>query len=93
MPDFGGGAMENWGLVIYREIYLLYNPAVTSVYTKYSVVQIVAHELAHQVKSKKSSKISLKLLDVHKNFFGKNSKYFIEEMYSDAKQFVIHPVG
>ena len=76
MPDFGGGAMENWGLVIYREIYLLYNPAVTSVYTKYSVVQIVAHELAHQVKSKKSSKISLKLLDVHKNFFGKNSKKF-----------------
>ena len=50
MPDFGAGAMENWGLVIYREVYLLYDEAVSSVYNKYSVVQVIAHELAHQVR-------------------------------------------
>ena len=45
--------MENWGLVIYREIYLLFNPEVSSVYDKYRVAHVVAHELAHQVSQQK----------------------------------------
>ena len=46
--------MENWGLVIYREIYLLFNPNVSSVYDKHRVAHVVAHELAHQVSQQKN---------------------------------------
>jgi aminopeptidase N len=36
IPDFGPGAMENWGLITYREPYLLYDPLKSSVSDKYS---------------------------------------------------------
>ena len=49
VPDFDAGAMENWGLVLYREVYLLYDEVISSVYNKYSVTQVIGHELAHQV--------------------------------------------
>ena len=47
LPDFSSGAMENWGLVTYREIYLLVdeNSTVTS---RQDVALVIAHELAHQ---------------------------------------------
>ncbi|PNF24028.1 hypothetical protein B7P43_G08642 [Cryptotermes secundus] len=48
IPDFGSGAMENWGLVTYRESNLLYDPASSPMSDKDKVVIIVAHELAHQ---------------------------------------------
>ncbi|CAD6194528.1 unnamed protein product [Caenorhabditis auriculariae] len=41
------GAMENWGLVTYREVALLVDPAVTSTRQKSRVALVVAHELAH----------------------------------------------
>ncbi|KAK7471671.1 hypothetical protein BaRGS_00035684, partial [Batillaria attramentaria] len=47
VPDFSAGAMENWGLVIYRETALLYDPLVSSSSNKYMVTLIVAHEIAH----------------------------------------------
>jgi len=49
VPDFGAGAMENWGLVIYREIYLLWSETESSVYNKHRVAHVIGHELAHQV--------------------------------------------
>jgi len=48
VPDFGAGAMENWGLVIYREYYLIYDAIMSSPSNKYSVTSVIAHELAHQ---------------------------------------------
>ncbi|XP_064551050.1 aminopeptidase Ey-like [Drosophila montana] len=48
IPDFSAGAMENWGLVTYREIALLYSANHSSLADKQRVASIVAHELAHQ---------------------------------------------
>lgn len=48
LPDFSAGAMENWGLVTYRESYLLFDPANASMATKQHVATTITHELAHQ---------------------------------------------
>lgn len=49
LPDFNAGAMENWGLVTYRENSLLFDPLSSSSSNKERVVTVIAHELAHQV--------------------------------------------
>lgn len=49
IPDFAAGAMENWGLITYRETALLYDPKVASAANMERVAVVVAHELAHQV--------------------------------------------
>eukprot|EP00299_Pterocystis_sp_00344_P009113 c3719_g1_i1.p1 GENE.c3719_g1_i1~~c3719_g1_i1.p1 ORF type:complete len:871 (+),score=194.39 c3719_g1_i1:375-2615(+) len=48
IPDFSAGAMENWGLVTYREARLLVDDSTTSFQGKMSVARVVCHELAHQ---------------------------------------------
>lgn len=48
LPDFSAGAMENWGLVTYREAYLLVDQENASLSTKQAVATVIAHELAHQ---------------------------------------------
>jgi aminopeptidase N len=48
LPDFSAGAMENWGLVTYREAYLLLDPDNTSLEMKQLVATVITHELAHQ---------------------------------------------
>jgi puromycin-sensitive aminopeptidase len=48
IPDFGAGAMENWGLVTYRETALLLEAASASRSNRQRVVEVIAHELAHQ---------------------------------------------
>uniref|UniRef100_A0A3P9D8U2 Aminopeptidase n=1 Tax=Maylandia zebra TaxID=106582 RepID=A0A3P9D8U2_9CICH len=47
LPDFYYGAMENWGLVTYRETNLLYDPETSSSRNKEKTATIIAHELAH----------------------------------------------
>ncbi|NXP68952.1 AMPN Aminopeptidase, partial [Chloropsis cyanopogon] len=48
LPDFNAGAMENWGLVTYRENSLLFDAEYSSIGNKERVVTVIAHELAHQ---------------------------------------------
>lgn len=48
VPDLAAGAMENWGLVTYRESCLLVDNQNTSAERKQHIALIVAHELAHQ---------------------------------------------
>lgn len=48
LADFAAGAMENWGLVTYRETALLVDPQKSSAKTKQWVALVVGHELAHQ---------------------------------------------
>lgn len=47
IPDFSSGAMENWGLVSYREAYLLWSESESSNNYKKTVALIIAHEFAH----------------------------------------------
>ncbi|KAJ8960573.1 hypothetical protein NQ318_013862 [Aromia moschata] len=48
IPDFSAGAMENWGLITYREPVLLYEKGVSSRSSLQRIAHVVAHELAHQ---------------------------------------------
>uniref|UniRef100_A0AAR2ISV2 Aminopeptidase n=1 Tax=Pygocentrus nattereri TaxID=42514 RepID=A0AAR2ISV2_PYGNA len=47
LPDFSAGAMENWGLVTYRETALLYDPKTSANGNKQRIATVVSHELAH----------------------------------------------
>ncbi|XP_060783107.1 alanyl (membrane) aminopeptidase b, tandem duplicate 1 [Neoarius graeffei] len=47
LPDFNAGAMENWGLITYRETALLYDKEFSSNGNKERVATIISHELAH----------------------------------------------
>ncbi|XP_030626829.1 glutamyl aminopeptidase isoform X2 [Chanos chanos] len=48
IPDFGTGAMENWGLITYRETNLLYDEKESSSDNKQRVASVISHELVHQ---------------------------------------------
>ncbi|XP_065203828.1 aminopeptidase N-like [Planococcus citri] len=48
LPDFNSGAMENWGLITFRETTMLYKEGVSTRFNKEDVATVVAHELAHQ---------------------------------------------
>lgn len=48
IPDFSAGAMENWGLITYRESALLFDDVRSSIHNEYSIANTIAHELAHQ---------------------------------------------
>uniref|UniRef100_T1DNX8 Aminopeptidase n=1 Tax=Crotalus horridus TaxID=35024 RepID=T1DNX8_CROHD len=48
LPDFSAGAMENWGLITYRESALLFDEQYSSIGNKERIVTVIAHEVAHQ---------------------------------------------
>ncbi|XP_052557322.1 aminopeptidase Q [Tympanuchus pallidicinctus] len=48
LPDFGAGAMENWGLMTFEEAALLYLPSDKFTGRRMIIALIVSHELAHQ---------------------------------------------
>ncbi|HXR49566.1 MAG TPA: M1 family aminopeptidase, partial [Verrucomicrobiae bacterium] len=47
-PDFSVGAMENWGLMTFREQTMLVDPQTGSIESKQLVAIVVCHELSHQ---------------------------------------------
>lgn len=47
IKDFSAGAMENWGLITFRETSLLSNEN-TSMSSTLLITETIAHELAHQ---------------------------------------------
>jgi len=48
VPDFLIGAMEEWGLVMFRRSYLVYDEQFCSTGVKLAMTKVIAHELAHQ---------------------------------------------
>lgn len=47
IPDFAAGAMENWGLVAYRESTLLYNRNTQAMTQEKTVTTVISHEFSH----------------------------------------------
>lgn len=48
LPDFEVGAMENWGLITYREVALLTDSKNRTLSGEQYVAMVIAHELSHQ---------------------------------------------
>lgn len=48
VPDFSAGAMENWGLITYRETALIVDKTHSSINARQYVSAVIAHELSHQ---------------------------------------------
>ncbi len=48
VPGGFGGAMENWGGIVYNEAILLFDSKTSSLETKMGVFDVMAHEMAHQ---------------------------------------------
>jgi aminopeptidase N len=48
VPDFSAGAMENWGLITFRETALLFKDGESGISDREKIVTTIAHELAHQ---------------------------------------------
>lgn len=48
IPDFISGAMENWGLITYRESRLLVSDSARSFAALRRIAHVIAHELSHQ---------------------------------------------
>jgi aminopeptidase N len=47
VPDFDEGAMENWGLITFREDRLIFDDKAGSISDKHELGITIAHELAH----------------------------------------------
>ena len=47
VPEFAAGAMENWGAITFREVYLSIDDS-TSSFSYKATGEVIAHELAHQ---------------------------------------------
>jgi aminopeptidase 2 len=48
IPDFEAGAMENWGLITFRTVSLLFDEKSSSIIFKKSTAYTICHEIAHQ---------------------------------------------
>lgn len=48
LPDFESLAMENWGLITFREVGLLADPKNRSISGERLITMVIAHELSHQ---------------------------------------------
>lgn len=48
VPDFSAGAMENWGLITYRIVDVLFDEKTSGASRKERIAETVQHELAHQ---------------------------------------------
>ena len=62
IPNFSAGAMENWGILFFRETGLLLAPAAPALENELTVALTVAHEMAHLVSHYTSACPSLSYL-------------------------------
>uniref|UniRef100_UPI00398F08FF aminopeptidase Ey-like n=1 Tax=Pristiophorus japonicus TaxID=55135 RepID=UPI00398F08FF len=48
VPCFESGGMENWGMIVFRETNLLFDPEENTEGNKLTMLLVIAHELTHQ---------------------------------------------
>lgn len=48
LPDFVSGAMENWGLLTYKESNMLYDEEHSPITSKQAIANVISHEISHQ---------------------------------------------
>ncbi|GLV42080.1 Suppressor of ER stress-induced death [Carabus blaptoides fortunei] len=48
LPDFGFSAMENWGLITFRESSLLFDEKLSTIQSMRDMAMVIGHELGHQ---------------------------------------------
>ncbi|XP_015606016.1 aminopeptidase N [Cephus cinctus] len=92
IPDFSAGAMENWGLVTYRESYFLNQENVTRVNIHQYTATVISHEFAHQWFGNLVGPAWWKYLWLNEGF-ARYYQYYITDMAEDnwrtVDQFVI----
>ncbi|XP_071652134.1 uncharacterized protein [Temnothorax longispinosus] len=81
LPDFGAGAMENWGLLTYKEPYMLYDENHSPVTNKQDIRNVIAHEISHQWFGNLVSPLWWKYLWLNEGF----ARYF--EYHAPARAF------
>ncbi|EAT40058.1 AAEL008162-PA [Aedes aegypti] len=92
IPDWGSGAMENWGLVTYGEPALLFNPKVSTYRTKTGVATTVAHELAHQWFGNLVTTDWWKYIWLNEGFANLYGYYGAHLAYPDEKYMDLHQI-
>ncbi|XP_022908762.2 aminopeptidase N isoform X2 [Onthophagus taurus] len=93
LPDFSTGAMENWGLITYRESVLLYDPEKSTKFNMQVVLIVVAHELAHQWFGNLVSPLWWDDLWLNEGFATFMEYLSVDSVYPELKvmdQFVVH---
>ncbi|CAK9804067.1 Aminopeptidase N [Anthophora plagiata] len=83
LKDFAPSAMENWGLVTYRESALLYEEGVTTTRTKQSITTVIAHEFAHQWFGNLVSPAWWKYVWLNEGFANYFQHFITNEVYPD----------
>ncbi|KAG6458903.1 aminopeptidase N [Manduca sexta] len=92
VPDFAAGAMENWGLVIYREVALLVREGVTTTSVKQNIGRIICHENTHMWFGNEVGPMSWTytwLNEGFANFFENYATDFVRPQWRMMDQFVI----
>ncbi|KAJ2952361.1 hypothetical protein O0L34_g4646 [Tuta absoluta] len=95
LPDFPSGAMENWGMVNYREAYLLNDPANTNLQNRIFIATILAHELGHKWFGNLVTCFwwgNLWLNESFASFFEYFAPHWVDETLELADQFVVDHV-
>ncbi len=84
IPDFEAGAMENWGLVTYREACLLADENTPKSHQEY-VATVITHELSHQWFG---DLVTMKWWDnlwLNESFANMMQYYSVDKLYPDWK--------
>ncbi|XP_069688788.1 aminopeptidase N-like [Periplaneta americana] len=92
IPDFSAGAMENWGLVTYRERLLLFKEDTSTTSSKQGITSVIAHEFSHQWFGDLVSPDWWKFLWLNEGFatyFGNFAAAAVEPTWRLAEQYVV----
>ncbi|XP_015604734.1 uncharacterized protein LOC107272255 [Cephus cinctus] len=92
LPDFASGAMENWGLITYKETRMLYDENHSSIIDKQIIANVISHEISHQWFGNLVSPLWWKYLWLNEGF----ARYFqyhamaqVEKNWGLENQFVV----